>query len=82
MTYEPGSPEQLFEQRVDRLVAELDEICGLANDPEQRDLVATQAIGIGQVQFRASLILSFLNEAPVSFRPCEAPKRIATRTSP
>lgn len=64
MTYEPGSPEQLFEQRVDRIVADLDDICGLANDPEQRDLVATQAIGIGQIQFRAGLILSFLNAGP------------------
>lgn len=64
MAYEPGTPEQLFEERIDRIVAELDDICGLANDPEQRDLVLTQAIGIGQIQFRASLILSFLNAAP------------------
>ena len=63
-----AEPEQTaevqIERRVDFLVRELDELCLMANNPETRDLIANEAIGIGQVQFRASLILSFLNAEP------------------
>lgn len=55
------SAEDQIERKVDWLVRELDELCALANNAETRDLVANEAIGIGQIQFRAGLILSFLN---------------------
>lgn len=58
------SAEEQLERRVDFLVREMDELCLMANNQETRDLIVNEAIGIGQVQFRASLILSFLNEAP------------------
>ena len=60
----PGSEEQKFEERISRLVTEMDELCELSrNDPS---LVEQQAIGIGQIQFRAELILSFLEARKVS----------------
>lgn len=59
---EPGlSPEEQIERRVDFLVRELDELCGMANDAGMRRLVLKEAIGIGQIHSRAGLILSFLD---------------------
>lgn len=57
----PLSAEEQIERKVDWLVRELDELCAMANNAETRDLIAKESIGIGQIQFRASLILSFLN---------------------
>lgn len=57
----PGeSAEEQIERRVDFLVRELDEFCAMANNSETRDLIEKEAIGIGQVHFRAGLILDFL----------------------
>lgn len=56
------SAEEQLEMKCSWLVRELDELCALANNPETRDLVASQSIGVGQIQFRASLILSFLSK--------------------
>lgn len=55
------SAEDQIERKIDWLVREMDELCKLANNPETRDLCATQSIGIGQIQFRAGLILTFLD---------------------
>lgn len=56
----PGSVEQLFEERIDRTVAEMIELCILAADPEQRPLVYQQWRGISQILLRAKLILAIL----------------------
>lgn len=55
------SSEEQIERKVDWLVRELDELCRLANNAETRDLIAKEAIGVGQIQFRAGLILAFLD---------------------
>lgn len=62
-----GEPETLVEfaedqiaRRVNSMVAELDEFCAMARNPETVDLVEGEARGIGQIAFRANLILSFL----------------------
>jgi hypothetical protein len=52
--------EEQIERRVDALVREMDEIVALANNPETRDLIEREAIGVGQILFRAELALSFL----------------------
>lgn len=57
-----------IERKVDWLVRELDELCAMANNAETRDLVAKEAIGIGQIQFRAGLILDFLRTDKPSLR--------------
>jgi len=54
----PGSPEQLLEERIDRLVSEMDEL--MIASRECPSLIERQSIGIGQIAFRAQLILSFL----------------------
>lgn len=56
------SAEEQLERKVDWLVREMDELCSLANNTETRDLIAKESIGVGQIQFRASLILSFLGK--------------------
>lgn len=56
------SAEEQLERKVDWLVRQMDELCSQANNAETRDLIETQSIGIGQIQFRASLILSFLGK--------------------
>lgn len=63
--FEPGTPEQLFEQRIARDVSEMIELGILAADPEQRALVEQQVRGIAQIRLRADLILETLkgNEA-------------------
>lgn len=57
----PLSAEEQMERKVDWLVRELDELVAMANNRETRDLVEKEAIGIGQIRFRAGLILSFLD---------------------
>ncbi|WP_375413061.1 hypothetical protein [uncultured Bradyrhizobium sp.] len=63
MTYEPDSAEHL-ERRVDFLVREMDELVAMANNSETRQMIENEAIGIGQVQLRAGLILTLLKEVP------------------
>lgn len=58
MATEP--PAIQIEYRIDALVRELDEICALAANPGTVELVEAQKIGIGQIKFRADLIMSFL----------------------
>ncbi len=57
----PGTPEQLFEQRIAKDVSEMIELCILAGDPEQKPLVRQQYLGIAQILLRARLILSSLD---------------------
>lgn len=57
---EPGSPEQLIEERIARDVDEMIELSMLALDPEQRPLVERQWRGIAQILLRAQLILGIL----------------------
>jgi hypothetical protein len=57
----PGTPEQLFEERVHRLVNESVEIAMLALDPEQRPLVQREARGLAQILLRMRFILSTLD---------------------
>ena len=57
---EGQSAEEQIEARVDWLVRQLDELCSMARNEETQDLIAGQVIGIGQLAFRAQLILSFL----------------------
>ena len=58
---EGQSAEEQLEAKIDWLVRQMDELCALANNRETRDLIEKQALGIGQIQFRAGLILSFLD---------------------
>ena len=43
----PGSPEQLLEERIDRLVSEMDEL--MIASRECPSLIERQSIGIGQI---------------------------------
>jgi hypothetical protein len=52
--------EVQMERRVDFICRELIEFAAMANNTETVDLIEGQAIGLGQIQFRAQLILSFL----------------------
>jgi hypothetical protein len=52
--------EEKIGMRVDFIIRELDELCGLANAPETVDLIAPERVGIGQIITRAQLIASFL----------------------
>jgi hypothetical protein len=54
------SAEEQLERKCDWLVRELDEICGLANNPETIDLVEQQRMAIGQMKTRIELIAAFL----------------------
>lgn len=60
MRSEPGSPEQIMEERIHRLIDDLDELCAMATNPRTVALVDGQRIAIGQVQTRATLLSSFL----------------------
>ncbi len=57
---EPGSAEQQIEERVDRMISELDEFCALAANPETADLIEGQKIALGMANTRMQLILAFL----------------------
>ena len=55
------SADEQIEAKIDWLVRQMDELCALANNRETRDLIEKHALGVGQIQFRAGLILSFLD---------------------
>jgi len=56
-----GEPAEVqIEYRLDCIIRELDEMCGLAANPETIDLIERQRIAIGQILTRAQLIASFL----------------------
>jgi hypothetical protein len=56
-----GEPaETQVEYRLDCIVRELDEMCGLAVNPETVDLVEKNRIAIGQIKTRVDLIASLL----------------------
>lgn len=59
MDYVPSADEQI-ERRCDFIIREMDEFCALARNPETVDLIERKSIAIGQIAFRANLILSFL----------------------
>lgn len=46
------------EQRIDRLVTDLDEICAIAANPVTARYVAEESIGIAQIMLRSQLLLS------------------------
>ena len=52
--------EEQIERKVDSIIRELDELCAMAANSETVDLVDGQRIGIGQINTRVQLILSFL----------------------
>lgn len=54
------SAEEQLERKCDWLIRELDEITGLAANPETVDLVEGQQLAIGQINTRVQLVLSFL----------------------
>lgn len=56
----PGSPEQIIEERVARLIDDLDELCALATDSKTIGLVATQRVAVGQIVTRSQLLAAFL----------------------
>lgn len=55
---EPGTPEQLIEERVHRLAEDMTDLAMLALDPEQKPLLQREARGIAQILLRSKLILS------------------------
>jgi hypothetical protein len=55
---EPGTPEQLVEERVHRMAEEMTDLAMLALDPDQKPLLQREARGIAQILLRAKLILS------------------------
>lgn len=56
-----GEPaETQIEYRLDCIIRELDEMCGLAANPETVDLIEKNRIAVGQIVTRAQLIASFL----------------------
>jgi hypothetical protein len=58
LTSQPGSPEQMMEERVARLADEMIDISMLALDPEQKPLVEREWRCISQILLRAQLMLS------------------------
>ena len=65
---EPGSPEQIIEERVCRLIDDLDELCALATDERTVGLVEQQRIGVGQIVTRSQLLASFLMSRKTGLR--------------
>jgi hypothetical protein len=56
-----GEPAEMqIEYRLDCIIRELDEMCGLAANAETIDLIEKNRIAIGQIKTRADLIASFL----------------------
>jgi hypothetical protein len=55
---EPGTPQQLVEERVHRMAEEMTDLAMLALDPEQKPLIQREARGISQILLRAKLMLS------------------------
>lgn len=64
-----GEPAEVqIEYRLDCIVRELDEMCGLAANPETVDLIEQQRVAIGQIKTRVDLIASFLMARIPSFK--------------
>lgn len=64
-----NSAETQIERRVDFIIRELDEFCRLATNRETADLIEGQSFGLGQVQTRVQLLLSFVAaRKPTQFR--------------
>lgn len=57
----PGTPEQLIEERVARLLDDMINLAALAFDPEQKALLAREARGIAQILLHAQLMLSIFD---------------------
>ena len=58
---EPGQSKfEILERKCDSIIRELDDLCGLAANPETVDLMDTQRIAVGQMVTRTTLIASFL----------------------
>ncbi len=57
---QPGSAEQIIEERISRLIDDLDELCALATDSRTVHLVESQRIAVGQIVTRSQLLASFL----------------------
>jgi len=56
-----GEPaETQVEYRLDCIIRELDEMCGLASNSETIDLIEHNRVAVGQIVTRAQLIASFL----------------------
>lgn len=56
-----GEPaETQVEYRLDCIVRELDEMCGLAVNPETVDLIDKNRLAVGQIKTRVDLIASLL----------------------
>ena len=56
-----GEPaETQIEYRLDCIIREIDEMCGLAVNPETVDLIEKNRIAIGQIKTRIDLIASLL----------------------
>jgi hypothetical protein len=56
-----GEPAEVqIEYRLDCIIRELDEMCGIAANPETIDLIEHQRIAVGQILTRIQLIASFL----------------------
>jgi hypothetical protein len=55
---EPGTPQQLVEERVHRMAEEMISLSMLVLDPEQKPLIQREARGISQILLRAKLMLS------------------------
>ncbi len=58
LDFQPSAEEQV-ERRLDSIIRELDEFCAMASNKETADLVEMHSIAVGQIAFRANLILSF-----------------------
>ena len=63
--YNPGSPEQMMEERIARIADEMIDISILAMQPDQRPLVGQQWRAIAQILLRAQLIMSVLDDKDV-----------------
>lgn len=60
MTFEPGSPEQIIEERIARLIDDLDELCALATDSKTVSLIEGQRIAVGQIANRSRTLAGLL----------------------
>lgn len=67
--FDPGSPEQQLEQKLAGIVRDLDELCGMAINPETIDLIQTQKPLIGTLLRRSGTLVNLmLARHPQSFR--------------
>jgi len=54
-----------IEMKADALIRELDELIAIAADPDRRHLIISEALAMGMIYSRASLLQSFLIAAQV-----------------